>query len=289
MSKKTFQSKLKAYSAMAGSVLATVGTAEAQIIHTDIDPDHDVDSVTTSPFYIDLDNNGTTDFAFQGYTDTAYGAVLNVGYLLLSNQSDNAAMCDLYSPAGYSISVPIPTGLAAGTLIDATATTWVDSTSYGGHSQYIGLVGGPTSFNIGTIHGQGDKFIGLRFNDTNNNTYYGWVRLSATPTLGVMTIKDFAYNAVPNGPINAGDLTNSTVQVLAPDAWSVIAQDKSILVNTDLEDAQISIYNTAGQLIETSSAKQGLNTINLSGQAAGVYLVNINSGKIRGTKKVVLN
>jgi len=47
------------------------------------------------------------------------------------------------------------------------------------------------------------------------------------------------------------------------------------LVNTDLENAQISIYNTAGQLIETSSAKQGLNTINLSGQAAGVYLVNI--------------
>jgi hypothetical protein len=39
------------------------------------------------------------------------------------------------------------------------------------------------------------------------NTHYGWIRMELGPGIGNVTLKDFAYEDVPNTPISAGDAT----------------------------------------------------------------------------------
>ena len=53
-----------------------------------------------------------------------------------------------------------------------------------------------------------DGYVGLQLIHA-GQTYYGWVRMDVNVTAGSasMTIKDYAYNSIPNQPILAGQTT----------------------------------------------------------------------------------
>ncbi|MGL4598050.1 MAG: hypothetical protein ACRCYO_10995, partial [Bacteroidia bacterium] len=65
--KKALQNKLRAYTAAAGSIAAFVGTADAQIIYTDITPDA-VLTGNNAVYDFDMDNNNTTEMSFFTYS-----------------------------------------------------------------------------------------------------------------------------------------------------------------------------------------------------------------------------
>lgn len=51
---------------------------------------------------------------------------------------------------------------------------------------------------------KGDRYLGLRF-IINDQTHYGWARMNIL-SLSEWAIKDYAYNAIPDMPIRAGQM-----------------------------------------------------------------------------------
>ncbi|TVQ07645.1 MAG: T9SS C-terminal target domain-containing protein [Bacteroidetes bacterium] len=82
-------------------------------------------------------------------------------------------------------------------------------------------------------------------------------------------------------PVNTDDLLQSTLQVYAT--------NRTIYINTpELDKASVVIYNTMGQkILSKTLSGQTLHTIDAS-FAPGIYIVNIESGQQRFSKKVVV-
>ena len=59
----TIESKIKKYAALAGGITAVAGVANAQIVHTDINPDTLITG-NGALYNLDVDNNGVIDFTF---------------------------------------------------------------------------------------------------------------------------------------------------------------------------------------------------------------------------------
>ena len=69
---------LKSYSAFTTAILMPALALRAQAVYVDVDPDMVIDYDVNSVTYIDLDNNGTSDFGFYkssgaGYISSYYG------------------------------------------------------------------------------------------------------------------------------------------------------------------------------------------------------------------------
>ena len=200
--------------------------SEAQIIYTDVNPDdtiHDADysSATNAHYYLDLNNDGTTDFdLIQAYS--IY--VLNSGTLCAYTKriwSCNAIPKNISSIASDSIG---GLALSPSSAING-GLTWKDSTS----SYYNKLANfsstsvrhcpPPSSPGYSDSSGhwlnQNDKYLGLKI-IKNGLTYYGWIRLQIVSASSII-VKDYAYNSIPNQPILAGQTTCAlpTVNVTA--------------------------------------------------------------------------
>ncbi len=72
----------------------------------------------------------------------------------------------------------------------------------------------------------------------------------------------------------------------------ITLQNRAVQVslgNTPAQNATVEIINAAGQLLQTSPLTQQLNTIDISNQPAGIYVVRVANNGNSLTKKVVLN
>lgn len=89
--------------------------------------------------------------------------------------------------------------LAVGTIINSGLVTYAPTSlpSTYLYSLYFGPRRG------GTIIGKGDKLVGMRF-VSGGKTYYGWFRINVSANGRVFTIKDAAFQNVPDAPIAAG-------------------------------------------------------------------------------------
>lgn len=70
------------------------------------------------------------------------------------------------------------------------------------------------------------------------------------------------------------------------DDWSVFARDEQIVIEGANVGAEYSVLDASGRLIENGRVANNRTVINMSGQADGVYLVNIKSDNDLSTKKV---
>ena len=61
---ESLKKKIAGYSAMAVAVLARSNAADAQVIYTDINPDHEMQG-WHSNYFLDLNNDGIDDFKFN--------------------------------------------------------------------------------------------------------------------------------------------------------------------------------------------------------------------------------
>jgi hypothetical protein len=205
-------SKLNNYVVLAGAVIAS-NAINSQIIYTDI-PDVTIDS-TSAPFLIDFDNNaipeitlsvqnvnGSTTYSYNGIPIpiTYQGAIANAQ--LGSSVALVGALGSGSGSSSYSFQIsalndgdPISYNQAFGSSSSNAlgADVVIDAGFFGNYS-----------YQFGPFLGATDKFLGASF-VVNGEIHYGWVRLSVDSSATTITIKDFAYNACSNGPINAGD------------------------------------------------------------------------------------
>ena len=227
--KKQFLPKLTQYSAACAAFLAVGHGADAQIVYTDIDPDVQVGidwwEFATDEYLIDMNDDGINDFRIYAVSvsfssasvlDTYYMNVIALG----SNSVafENIVIFDNYV-GGYSSSCgavvtvtdDITPRMDFGTLVsedlgfkNGGAYLWADQ-EYGAFGDYDGcfiddvfmVAFGEWPFNEG--------YIGVKLNIDGEN-HYGYIQ--AYVDYNYTTIKSYAYNAVPDEPIAAGDIFN---------------------------------------------------------------------------------
>ncbi|MGL4599068.1 MAG: T9SS type A sorting domain-containing protein [Bacteroidia bacterium] len=278
--KKTLQHKLRAYTAAAGSIAAFVGTADAQIIYTDITPDA-VLTGNNAVYDLDMDNNNTTEMSFftYSYFDSLQNPLVYLVGMTLYPPNTNATLGALYQG-----SYPFPYALANGAPIIAADTNWRDATVNGG-DQYVAASIYNQSY--GYFMGQNDRYMGVRFN-INNQLHYGWVRLSCNATASILTIKDYAYNSQVGAPINAGDMPNA-IESFDQSITRIYYSNNQLVINRDeTSPVTVTVVNMQGQTIFTEQTTDQNYTHDLGTIAAGIYLVNVTGEAGMVTRKIYI-
>ncbi len=184
------------------SFFVGISIANSQIIYTDVIPDSTIGT-------LDLNNDGSSDFNFYGSSWFGHcGAEISATFInsYVSPESGN----QIANSGVY------PSALSEWKIIDSTLT-------WSGASNQILISTG--CFSSGKWNDTNDHYLGLKI-VSGGNTYYGWARLSLT-FLYAVTIKDYAYNSIPDQQILAGEspcvkpdisLTGITLTTSASDA-----------------------------------------------------------------------
>ncbi|HEU4717861.1 MAG TPA: T9SS type A sorting domain-containing protein [Bacteroidia bacterium] len=278
--KKSTSSKLKSYTALAGSMTAVAITAHGQIIYTDINPDTIVhDSIT---YDLDMDNNATPELQFKvGVSTTPPNYPFVYASVVLNSPSTNAIISSVQGNYAY------PMRFNSGDTIQPSSPSWVD---YATHpSQYLGSVYGSALY--GNFRGQGDKFMGVRF-DIGGQNHYGWVRLYVSAGADTIIIRDYAYEAIADSAIIAGQ-TSSPLGISAggnDGNIRVHSFENSIFVHTGAQnpDGKVTVYNSTGQVVREEEVTAADMHISMEGQATGVYFVRVVDGTTAVTRKVYI-
>jgi hypothetical protein len=277
---KNFQTKLKSYSAIAGTLVAAANTAGAQIIYTDVSPDEVVN--TGGAYNLDLNNDGTVDYQFQVThgTNSAYGFPIQYDLAaIVPVPGSGNAIDTLNGPIAHNLNDPLN-----------STNAWVDDA--GASYQLLGLNLPSLAYQTGNFIGTTDKYIGFKFKISGAD-HYGWVRIDLNSTATSLTIKDYAYDATANTQILAGAMPlgiNEAASALAENV-TIFSSDRSVRVNMNNASATgfITVTNALGQEIAKKEISDALMSISMETASKGIYYVTVQQESATITKKVVIN
>lgn len=245
---------LNAYATLATIFLFSHEESSADIIYTDVAPDETY-FTNGDEYLLDVNNDGIIDFTiniinfssagvFSGFSEYYSALIQNIIVLPAAGN----AIAGSITAGAYVLPYALNSDIIIGDGIEFQTGAFQTMVSY------IGVIGYPEDGDIYPLYMYGnwfevsDKFLGLRFiND--DNTYYGWVRLSC-PDNHTITIKDYAYDNDVEEPIITGD----TITEPVPIAF----ETDSIIVSEG--DGDVSITINAADFV-TSSVTIALNTI----------------------------
>jgi hypothetical protein len=236
--------------------------ASAQLICTDVNPD--ISGTGTYTQDIDLNNDATPDFRITGSQTGTLSMTLVQAQQI---GTGNSVLCTGGGEAQ---------ALTPGTVIDGNSTTWVQMNS---GNQIMALQA--NTLLVGPWVGATDLYLGLKLM-INSNTHYGWARFSFYAPANSFTFKDYAYNAIPNQQILAGQGCGS----LAYPVFSITPQlcvgsAATLVANTGTQAVTNYVWaSLGGGAVFTPS-----NTVNtaVTFSAAGNYtvlLITVASGTV---------
>jgi len=184
--------RLSLYAAAAGAtgvgLLALAQPAEAKVVYTPAQ----VTIAPNSTYNLDLNNDGTTDFAIAQHSYPGYSATLYVGPNANGVAARaGAASCGCNSAFAFSGGVKIGPGRP---FVSVEAEL----------AKVKKIHGSILSF--GLWRNQNDRYLALEFK-INGETHYGWARFNveASYAQGVVgTLTGYAYETIANKPIRAG-------------------------------------------------------------------------------------
>jgi hypothetical protein len=283
--KTKFDNRLKTYASIAAAIVAA-GTADAQVVYTDITPDHLLNSFPSS-FNIDLDGNAVNDYTLQ--MTQPFSSMHK--FTLVPNTSNSfVASTTAYGSYVAALNQGVSINASANFQSFGFLRYMAKFTSfYTGGSTYMYTKGNWTGSHT-------DKYIGLRFK-IGSNTHYGWVRLDASigipyaPGNWSVTIKDFAYESTPNTGILAGDMGGTTNLNERFASAKIYAANKQINLSfneADYSNTQISVYNNLGQLVHQQEAANQKESIDMSAYPMGMYIVKLQTAGGLISKKLIL-
>lgn len=267
----TLLRKLTSYSAMAGSIIAVAGTANAQAIYTDIDPDVTVEE-SGFGYFIDFDNDGNDDFVIGFlHTNTAGGYDYNKVVAVPYNGSVGGTAAGNYV---------YPYAMEAGEMIDANIE-WQDASSQTMAGGFV-VVASSTLYAVyGKWYGVTDRYLPLRFKVGSNN-HYGWARLDVPNLITSFTIKDIAYNPTPNEGLFAGQGDPVSAQITPiTEAVKIFAYDgvvNALLFNQKIDQANLVMTNMMGQKVKEMVLTKSSTQFDVSDLPFGIYIVTVENG-----------
>ena len=290
--KKQLQKKLYACLPIGMAFIVTAmlfsASANAQIVYTDVNPDT-IMSCPNNPcnksYSLDLNNDGTVDFTLR----TVYNILTCSGQNFISTKS-----VSILSQSG---------NLAASNMLFANSSIG-SSLSFSTNSVTLrsivtGSIGPGCTGSLGTTGSwinTSDYYLGLQF-ALGSNTYYGWVRLnvvvaSSSSTVSC-TVKDYAYNTIPNQPILAGQTATGINENSFASSIHLFPNPATNHVTIDLpnvkEKVEINIADITGKVIYTTIAGETQKIeVDTKDLAAGIYAVQIKTADFIATKKLVV-
>ena len=275
------------YSCISAAFLMT-GNLTANIIYTDIDPDivldHDFEMNG-----VDMDNNGTYDFAFLNvsytYEDIAYYLIQKIwagAYGTSANEIAGTSNNNLYFPYALNYNEIINEELSFQNWgyqrmmwrIFNSLETWEGDIIYGmgaGGYWYPQVL---------------DHYLGVHFVDTAGIYYYGWIRCDIKDEFIItgeehrysLIIKDYAYETMPDMPIAAGMKGETENQAIInnPDI-NIYNFDKNlaIILPDNNQKYMLSIFNISGSKIYSSAISGKYNKISCENFPEGNYIIRI--------------
>jgi hypothetical protein len=297
MKKTNTHSKLKAYSAAAGSLVLS-GVASAQNLqYTDVNPDVILDK-NSGPFEMDFNNDLGPDMTFQ------------VAFATGSGSSTYNGIPFTYVYNGSQVSAtPGPLGGVQGQIIGSSSTFGVTALNSGDaiaaannfSSQQAALgVQGTVSvpafnfnynINQGEFLGVSQKFLGMKFS-AGSGVHYGWVRLSLDtldPAGLKLTIHDYAYNGDADQPINAGDPSALIIaQAALEDKVSISPLLDGVAVNVtpDLFGSELVLSDMSGKEVNSIAINDIGTVLGYTDLKTGIYFATLKSEQGSVSKKV---
>jgi hypothetical protein len=217
----------------------------SQIIYTDIIPD----ATPNATYPLDLNNDSIDDFSIlSGATN-----------IVICNPLNNNAYAGELINGTY-----LPYAMSSSDSICPTLATW-----YGSNNS--GTMAWNTS--IGYWVGATDKYLALKLT-VGTNTYYGWARLDILSLSGSFTIKDYAYESMPNTCIQLGQTILGMNENTSKPIFSIYPNPfiSSTTIQTlgPLKNASLTICNSYGQMVRRVE--------NISGQTVSLFRDNLPSG-----------
>lgn len=294
------QKRLNSYALAAGCLLLSKQEVNGQVVYTDIEPDLIVDHDLYAA-EIDMNDDGVYDFFFHNnsfvFYDTSWLSFRTMQNILVGPDEVGNAL------AGISVSFSTgygeftrfyPFALDQGSLV-GDLQTWQTV-----ETQVMALRVLSTS---GDIVGFGfyawyeylsetiDNYLGVRFNDLEGASHYGWIRCDILEEGRILVIKDYAYEAELEYPIVTGDTShyvaiNENVNALKP---IIFTQSNTLTVNLNTWEnpADISVFDLSGKLVFHSEITENYSSFSLS-VAEGIYLVTLRSGMATFKKKILI-
>ena len=270
---KGSNSKLLAYSGMAGAFLALARDADGQIIYTDVIPD-DVIVLATHSF--DLDGDGLADVAFRHHQ-------VFTPFAELSTMPGAAFIGILSATVSGSVYVR-PSVLPNGAIVGPASPDWHVPSS----SNYARMA-------PGNWQGQ-SGFVGYRFLGGDGGTHYAWIELEVGSTIPSVIVKGYAYEATPNTAISTGDISTTIPEMTRDQHFFEVfpnpATDHATirLATAEAGTYEIRILNGVGQVLSTqritSGAGSGELQLDLGALAPGTYFVELRNGERITYRKV---
>ena len=223
--------------------------AYSQIIYTDIADMVLTASPTGIDYDLDVDANMVNDFKVNmiGDISNGYG-----NFVAGSFSSMNGALKEAVWGDAMHLSV--------GDSINASALTWTDFTS----DLPVTIFVGGASYGQEWLVPVTDGYFGFKF-EISGGLHYGWMRMDVDDATIEMTIKDWAYNSVPDEYILAGQ-TGSPTEIInnSHDQKVSLTQSDGMLYAAvrSTSHKEIALYDLTGKLVLSSGRRQspGLST-----------------------------
>lgn len=266
----TLKNRLSRYSAIAAGTAVAAGSAQAQVVYTDVSPDVTLSTPGTS-YIINMDGTGPAEFVVFQATYSAMSADFNS--ISVYGSATASIAQSVYSMGTLSLTVDVAIAFGYGSQIASSAFSSSGGGGVLGAAASFTYYGYPFSLSFGNFLGT-TSFAGVRF-DAGGNTYYGWVRLSSSADATSVTIHDFAYMNLPDTPIDAGDMLSVSDNML--EHISVLNYNNTIDINfADVTGAKnVEVLNVIGQPVLQEQFNGSTAIIQLDDLSTGVYVVNI--------------
>ena len=282
------ESKLAQFTAVAGAVIAG-SNVNAQIVYQDINPDVVV-NIANPNYALDFNNDAIPDVGFgvaQVSGSTSYSGIpitYQGTYAGVSAGGGGVQMALTGSATSTMSSNVAP--LNNGALVSGAAMFSSGGLLAGDITITIPLLGQTYPYQFGEWLGVTDKFLGVKFT-AGANTHFGWVRLDVSAGADVITIKDYAFNATPNGAINAGQMVGLDGLSMDDKVTVRSAFDEAMVnVTPDLIGSTLEMYSLTGQKVYAMTIEDVNTTIKYDGLDTGIYTISVLSSEDAVNKKV---
>lgn len=250
--------------------LAIAGVAEAsgQIVYTDVDPDF-VGALQDS-FLVDFNSDGVTDAGIVQDSFTPPGGA-PIQVLAALPNTGNGIVANIISSFSYAVNVPLGTPISSGN-------------TFGDRGDMCQGPGYPASNFCATT---ADGYIGVKF-AAGANTHYGWVRIGPASSPLNFIVKDYAFNATPGAPINAGQTLG--VDEFSSNPVKIVASDKTISLSNLTETTEYRVMDISGKTIMNGSTNGTSYVINANAVSNGIYVIELSERDSNSVirKKIVL-
>ena len=278
----SLKKKVACYSSLAsGLAVNSIYRTQGQIVYHDIDPD--IVIAGSMDTLLDLNNDGIFDYKFYrwaGVCDIDMGAAPQNGNQMAVNAPFNSEVLALSQYALINDSLE----WASNGNRDCWSFTCV-TISISQHPSYCDACGG-----WGQWWEQADKYMGIILIDSTGK-HYGWIRMTDHYEIS-QTIKDYAYQLIPDSAIVAGQAFATPVieQSFNPSITIQVNNHQlKIGLNPFLRGSELEIYNLLGDRVKDFITSTNTAVIDVSDLPSELYILQVKyEGKKIWTKKFIL-